>query len=146
MRWSLSGLLPGYLMKALTQPSASSSLFWTASRLHDSRIVLPSTLGKEIRLFQKKKNVIDSQEEIILCLTQVWTLAWESWIKFFTAAAAAAIDDIDQNRGYCHSAWAHQSALWSGSLSSWRIAECSFSTGMKAILSFFFLCKPDSDT
>lgn len=38
------------------------------------------------------------KEEITLCLTRERTLAWDSRIKFCTAAVA--IDDIDQNRAY----------------------------------------------
>lgn len=56
--------------------------------------MLPPTFKKRWH----HKNVTDSKEEITLCLTQLWTLAWDSWIKFCTAAEA--IDDIDQNHGH----------------------------------------------
>lgn len=52
----------------------------------------------EKRWDRRKKNLIDSKEEITLYLTQSWTFAWVSWIASCTTAVA--IDDIDQNRGY----------------------------------------------
>lgn len=115
------------LIKELTQLSAHLKPFFFFFE-GDSRIVLPSTFWKSDEAI--KKSAIDSKEEITLCLTQAWTLAWASWIKFCTAAVA--IDDIDQNQGYHGCAWGHQLDLW-------KCASCA--QKRRAGFFFFHLCE-----